>query len=629
MTVQAPIHIMEQASYGSSSVETIEPSIRPTPLVSGRFSPPHRKRSRATTGSVPWNLSVSAKVFLLSLFLCDSSTLSPVYSFVILSPSTVPALLDYSRSPPIRRRCIIYRRTTQLWDSEVPSSSTTTTTTISQSSGSIQFQNGAAGANGISSQVNGSSNTNSNNGQQQQRLSSKSPSISISNQQFSSSSNNTPINGLDIPRPTANGGYSHTNASRAKISAANRGKTPWNKGKARSDEVRARISAGVRARNRERLLQKIANMGLTEDQYEAQKKAKRRKREAERRARKTANGGYTPTDATRAKISKSLKEVHASGQVKKRQVDLTKVRRGFTHSEETRRKISEALKKKWRDDDNYREHMQESSSKMNSKEETRRKISEALKKKWEDPEFREEMTKKMAERRSTGGSNMKYDDSYRKKISDAMKKKWQDPEYRKKTLSSIQKSALSRPPTKIAQRVKKKKTVKRKKEVNVSMQLIQPLSPADQVLRREKSMAKKQKKDAAEAEAAAVEPLEPRRASPSTSKIKRATKSVEQLSVGKVLEEVPKKKKVKAKAKAKSERKQKDDGNVLRLKEERRDLFDLLYGDEDVDSVNGSDQGVMLQRISDDEEDSVLSKMGIIFGDEDLDSFDPYGLDDY
>eukprot|EP00957_Ditylum_brightwellii_P173829 13233379-Ditylum_brightwellii.AAC.1 len=48
---------------------------------------------------------------------------------------------------------------------------------------------------------------------------------------------------IDVPIQTENGGYSHTKASKAKISAANKGKTPWNKGKARSEEVRARISA--------------------------------------------------------------------------------------------------------------------------------------------------------------------------------------------------------------------------------------------------------------------------------------------------------------------------------------------------------------------------------------------------
>ena len=86
----------------------------------------------------------------------------------------------------------------------------------------------------------------------------------------SSSSSSSPqeylVNGknvttsLDVPMPTVNGGYSHTNASRAKISAANKGRTPWNKGKARSEETRARIAAGVRAKNRQRFLEKLCQV---------------------------------------------------------------------------------------------------------------------------------------------------------------------------------------------------------------------------------------------------------------------------------------------------------------------------------------------------------------------------------
>ena len=151
---------------------------------------------------------------------------------------------------------------------------------------------------------------------------------------------------MDIPMPTENGGYTHTTASKAKISAANKGKIPWNKGKTRSEEVKARIAAGVRKRNRERFLQKLEDMGLTEEEYEEQKKEERRKKDAERRARKTANGGYRLTDETKQKISQVLKEKHARGEVKKRKY-VGPFRKGFQHSEETKQKIRESLKKKW------------------------------------------------------------------------------------------------------------------------------------------------------------------------------------------------------------------------------------------------------------------------------------------
>ena len=100
----------------------------------------------------------------------------------------------------------------------------------------------------------------------------------------------------DIPTPTANGGYSHTSSSRAKISAANKGKVPWNKGQSRSEEVKARISEGVLRRNRERFLAQLAKEGISEEQYNEQKKAERRQKDAERRARRTPRGGYIPTE---------------------------------------------------------------------------------------------------------------------------------------------------------------------------------------------------------------------------------------------------------------------------------------------------------------------------------------------
>lgn len=162
----------------------------------------------------------------------------------------------------------------------------------------------------------------------------------------------TPDQELDIPMPTEAGGFTHTKASKAKISAANKGKTPWNKGKTRSEAVKARIAEGVRKRNRERFLKKLEDLGFTEEEYEAQKKEERRKKDAEKRARLTANGGYKLTEETKQKISKILKEKHAKGEVKKR-VYHGPFRKGFSHSEETKQKIRESLKKKWAEVRNY------------------------------------------------------------------------------------------------------------------------------------------------------------------------------------------------------------------------------------------------------------------------------------
>jgi hypothetical protein len=83
----------------------------------------------------------------------------------------------------------------------------------------------------------------------------------------------------DVPTLTLRGGYTHTSSSKAKISAANKGKVPWNKGTPRSDEVRTRIAEGVRKRNRERFLVMLAEENITEEEYLERKKADKKKKD--------------------------------------------------------------------------------------------------------------------------------------------------------------------------------------------------------------------------------------------------------------------------------------------------------------------------------------------------------------
>jgi len=86
-------------------------------------------------------------------------------------------------------------------------------------------------------------------------------------------------------RKTAKGGYAHTNRSRARISKANKGNTPWNKGKNRSEGVKAKIAAGVRARNRAVLLEKLRKLGMSEEEWLQKKKEIKYLRERVRKAR--------------------------------------------------------------------------------------------------------------------------------------------------------------------------------------------------------------------------------------------------------------------------------------------------------------------------------------------------------
>lgn len=99
-------------------------------------------------------------------------------------------------------------------------------------------------------------------------------------------------------RKTDKGGYAHTNQSKGKISKANMGNTPWNKGRNRSSADRAKIAAGVRARNRAILLEKLKRLGMTEKEYEAKKKEIKYLRERIRRTKK-ANAKQKKADAER------------------------------------------------------------------------------------------------------------------------------------------------------------------------------------------------------------------------------------------------------------------------------------------------------------------------------------------
>ena len=412
------------------------------------------------------------------------------------------------------------------------------------------------------------------------------------------------LDGEDVPRPTQKGGYSHTNASRAKIGAANKGKTPWNKGRERSPAVKARIAAGVRAKNRERFLAKLEAQGLTEEAYDAQQLAAQQALEAERSSRRTEKGGYRPTEETKAKISKILTEKYASGSIARKPRDPSTIRRGFTHSEETRSKISESLRNRWASDPEYREKMTQAATNANTNTEVRKKISNSLKLKWQDPEFRAEMLDKIANRKNP---TAEYGDTRRDAISKAMKLKWQDQEYRKKAIDGISKKQAELAKTRPVQpkQAAKKKPIKgSKKEV---VRMVEPLS-AENVGSQNKQVKKKKRK-----------------------KSIRILESGEEPVVAKALSKGSPKRKKAAPKKAK---KKEPDGSVNRLREERRDLFDLLYGDEDNDDNDDDDDGDGSDDGRDDDEEDDENQTGTGFvdldlGDEDLDAFDPYGLEDF
>jgi hypothetical protein len=135
-------------------------------------------------------------------------------------------------------------------------------------------------------------------------------------------------------RKTEYGGYAHTNKSKEKISNANRGNTPWNKGKQRSSSDKAKIKAGVQARNRAIKLEKLRvsadweisidtadpsigwvlthfvvslflqRLGMTEEEYDQKKKEIKYLRERVRRT-KLANDRHAATQAQK-KLQEAL-----------------------------------------------------------------------------------------------------------------------------------------------------------------------------------------------------------------------------------------------------------------------------------------------------------------------------------
>ena len=199
-------------------------------------------------------------------------------------------------------------------------------------------------------------------------------------------------------------GRPHTPESRAKISAANAGKVPWNKGGSHSEETKLKIAEAAKRNAVRRREAKATAVGLTLEELDA--------KEAEDKAAR-ANRPKPPMPAfVRAKIGAKLKSKWADPDYRRKMSTVPR-RHRTDQSPETKKKISESLKKKWAEDPSYREAVMRGAANSNSTEAARAKISATLKAKWKDPEFRDQMTK----RRHTGPQT----EEHRQKISEAIK----------------------------------------------------------------------------------------------------------------------------------------------------------------------------------------------------------------
>lgn len=220
---------------------------------------------------------------------------------------------------------------------------------------------------------------------------------------------------LSVSNQNINIGRPHTDSSRAKISAANKGKVPWNVGKSHSEETRNKIAEKTREAMQQKKIAKLAALGMTMEDYDLQRVQKRKEKK-----RSAVKGGLT--DEGRKRISESVKERWKNPEFRAKYSSSQRGARN--HSEATRARISEAITLKWQQQE-YRDKVKSKPS-----DEVRARISETLKSKWKEEEFRNKMMSLQFPRT----------EAWRIKLSESIKTKWLDPEYRASVESGIRSS---------------------------------------------------------------------------------------------------------------------------------------------------------------------------------------------
>jgi len=268
--------------------------------------------------------------------------------------------------------------------------------------------------------------------------------------------------------------------------------------------------------------------------------------------------------------------------------------------------------------------MRMSSSKENSPS-ARQKISQTLKDKWKDPEFREKMMKSMRGRKSKSTAASK---AQRERISEAMKRKWQDANYRKKAIDGMEKYRDSLPP-----RPEKPKVTRTSATAVDRIVALTPMMTGAKKMKTAKTKVKVSSATAGVNKAKKKKAAKKKKIAKKKSKVSLAA-TAEKKDGPEVVQE---KKKVK-----------KDDGDISRMREERRDLYDLLYGDEGHSTSEEEEKENIIESPADGvlnlnvpAKEEIDPKTGEPKGlssfftgtsdldDDDLDDFDPYNLDDY
>ena len=227
-------------------------------------------------------------------------------------------------------------------------------------------------------------------------------------------------------------GRPHTPISRARISAANKGRVPWNAGRKHSDETRRRIAEGTRvAIKRKHEAHRAELLRLRDEEPDAYAKllaaaAKAAVRRVEAEHSRNERRRVARLAVRRREKARAAAEAAAHGTPVPlaRPARVGGRRANFTFTAESRAKISASLKTLWQDPA-YRERRK----RLNVSSETRAAISETMRAKWRDGTYRKRVC-----------VNGTHSPERRARIAESIRAKWADPDYRKRTLDGIRRS---------------------------------------------------------------------------------------------------------------------------------------------------------------------------------------------
>lgn len=205
--------------------------------------------------------------------------------------------------------------------------------------------------------------------------------------------------------------YKHSPEIRATISAANKGRRPWNAGKSHSEETKRKIAARTAAGIARKLEAEAAMLGITVESLREMKSKRRNAAQAQR---------PRVAEARRKRRSAVMKRAWKNPVYRARFLARSRV-----VNPETRARISQRLKEFWA------QHPAQPKPQRSSSPTAKQGRSEKMRQKWRNPVFRTKMLASFFERRHK---------QWRRMLSRAIQQKWKDPHHRYRVLKSSRNS---------------------------------------------------------------------------------------------------------------------------------------------------------------------------------------------